>query len=54
MLVNLKLLAIIKAVFVPCKVALILYSIDFLVAWPLMHIYYKIARALELHLNMEW
>ena len=48
------LLKVKQAVFVSCKVALILYSIGFLVAWPLLHTYYKIARAVELQLNMEW
>ena len=43
-----------QAVFVPYKVALISYSIGFLVAWPLLHTYYKITRAVELQLNMEW
>ena len=55
MLVNLQLLALLKvkqAVFVPYKVALMLYSIGFLVAWLLLHTNYKIARAVELQLNM--
>ena len=48
------LLKVKQAVFVPWKVALILHSIGFLGAWPLLHTYYKIASAVEFQLNMEW